>query len=100
LPNCLYDYESDYPIRISFACKEQPPINREYCIFNDRDHHAEHQQEAVERLEEIVSECVSQSKPVECIGYYLLHINFARLLKENTFAQPFYFSKETFYEGA
>jgi uncharacterized protein YjbI with pentapeptide repeats len=100
LPTCEYKYESDYPEEIKFACSEPSITNSKFCIFHDKDHYTEHEQEAVRRFKEKVSESISENKPLKCIGYYLPEIHFAKLLKEKTFAQSVYFNKATFYEGA
>jgi hypothetical protein len=99
LPNCEYKYESSYPT-IKFACNEPSIINGKFCIFHDKDHYAEYEQEATKRFEEKVLESISQNKPLNCFGYYLPDINFAKLLKEKTFAQPVYFDRATFYKDA
>jgi hypothetical protein len=81
LPQCQYKYEGTYPAEIKPGCDEE--INRygKFCIFHDKDHYAEHEQEATKRFEEKVLESLSQNKPLECFGYYLPDINFAELLK-------------------
>ena len=94
-----YEYESHEP-KIKFACNEPSIKNSKFCIFHDKEHYAEHEQEAVERFEEIVNDSIEHNKPLECIGYYLPAINFSKLLTENSFAQTVYFDEATFYEGA
>jgi uncharacterized protein YjbI with pentapeptide repeats len=99
LPTCQYKYESDFPSKIKFECKELSIANSKFCIFHDKDHYAQHQQEVTKRFDEKVLESISQNKPLECIGYYLPEINFAKL-KGVSFAQPVYFSGATFSKGA
>jgi hypothetical protein len=125
LPNCRYTYEADITSEVRFACREPCRINSEFCIFHDKDHYAEHEQEATKRFEEKVLESISQNKSLECFGYYLPGINFAKvidavakrieielttapetvikafteflkLLRNKVFPQPVYFSKAAF----
>jgi hypothetical protein len=100
LPYCEYKYEPFYAPTIKFACNEPSITNGKFCIFHDKDHYAEYEQEVTKRFEEIVSESISQNKPLECFGYYLPAINFRKLLKEKTFVQPVYFNEARFSQEA
>jgi uncharacterized protein YjbI with pentapeptide repeats len=100
LPTCQYEYESDYPSKIRFACNEPSRTNKKFCIFHDKDHYGEYEHEAAERFEQKVKESIDHDKPLECFGYYLPEINFAKLLKRKRFAQPVYFNEATFYKEA
>jgi Pentapeptide repeats (9 copies) len=83
-----------------FDCNEPIIANSKFCIFHDKDHYSEHIQEAAKRFKEIVSESISQNKPLRCIGYYLPAINFAKLLEGKRFEELVHFDEATFYEGA
>jgi uncharacterized protein YjbI with pentapeptide repeats len=98
LPRCQYEYKSDIPF-IRFACPEETRTNGKFCIFHDKDHYAEHEQEATERFKEKVFESISQNKPLECIGCFIPAIDIVNLLSERTFSQPVYFNNATFYGG-
>lgn len=100
MAKCQYKYESYVPIEIKPECDEDSTSNREYCVFHDKDHYAEQEQQATERFDEKVRESINENKPLECIGYYLLAINFAKLLEGKSFAQPVYFNEAIFYSGA
>jgi hypothetical protein len=54
LPICQYKYETNYPSEIKFACDEPSIANSNFCIFHDKDHYVEHEQEATKRFEGIV----------------------------------------------
>jgi uncharacterized protein YjbI with pentapeptide repeats len=97
---CQYKYESGFPIKIKFVCDEPSIPNSVFCIFHDKDHYTEHEQEAARRFEEKVSESISENKPLECFGYYLPEINFAELLMGRIFGQPVYFNETRFYRSA
>ena len=67
-----------------------------------KDHYEEFEHEATKRFEEKVRESISENRPLECIGYYLPTIKFAKYfstttLTEKSFSQPVYFIKATFY---
>jgi hypothetical protein len=96
LPKCQYKYQS---AKIKFACNEPSRTNGKFCIFHDEEHYAEHEQEAAKRFEKKVLESTSQNKPLECFGYYHPDVNFAELLRGESFAQVVSFRKATFYEG-
>src|SRR5829696_2152424 len=100
LPLCQYRYETYFPKGIKFACNEPAIANGKFCIFHDKEHYTEYAQEATERFEQILSESVSDNKPLECFGYYLPGIDFAKLLKGRHFAQPVCFNEATFYNEA
>jgi hypothetical protein len=42
------------------VCNEPSITNGKFCIFHDKDHYAEHEQEAIKRLKEKVLESVSK----------------------------------------
>jgi uncharacterized protein YjbI with pentapeptide repeats len=100
LPKCQYEYKPDPQSPRKFACNEPSITNSKFCIFHDKDHYAEHEQEAAKRFEEKVSDSIHLGKPLECIGYYLPHVDFERLLGRESFAQAVYFNGATFYQGA
>jgi uncharacterized protein YjbI with pentapeptide repeats len=109
LPTCQYKYESHYPEEIKFACSEPSITNSKFCIFHDKDHYIEHEQEAARRFEKKVSDSISDKKPLECFGYYLPEIYFKKLLREEIlvqlfvvqpFEQPVYFNETRFYRSA
>jgi hypothetical protein len=56
LPKCKYEYEPSsfeyIPPEIFSDCKEQPTENGEFCIFHDKNHYIEHEQEGAKRFEE------------------------------------------------
>jgi uncharacterized protein YjbI with pentapeptide repeats len=94
LPQCQYKYEREYP-KIKFVCDVPSIPNSEFCIFHDKDHYTEHEQEAARRFEEKVSESISENKPLKCIGYYLPEIKV-----QGVFRQPVYFNETRFYRNA
>jgi uncharacterized protein YjbI with pentapeptide repeats len=97
LATCQYKYASP---TIEFSCNEPTITNSKFCIFHDEGHYAEHPQEAIKRFDEKLGESISQNKPLECFGYYLPEINFAKLLEGKSFAQPIYFDGATIYGRA
>jgi Pentapeptide repeats (9 copies) len=102
LATCQYESGSfEYiPPEIPLDCKEEPIKNGEFCIFHDKNHYTEHEQEAAKKFEEKVKESISQNEPLICFGYFLPAIDFRRLLEGKSFAKPVYFNKATFYRKA
>ena len=90
MPKCKYEYEPSsfeyIPPEIFSDCKEQPTENGEFCIFHDKNHYIEHEQEAAKRFEEKVRESINQNEPLVCSGYYLPEIQFANILEPKSFA--------------
>jgi Pentapeptide repeats (9 copies) len=106
---CEYKYKSkkfEYP-DVDFTCKEDPRTGSStLCIFHDenyiKDNYEEFEHKATKRFEEKVKESSSDNKPLECIGYHLPSIEFAKYFPttttpEKSFSQPVYFVKTTFY---
>jgi hypothetical protein len=105
---CQYKYKSKTEYRkLDFTCNEKVRTGSSTrCIFHDKnyvkDHYEEFEHEATKRFEEKIRESISENKPLECIGYYLPAIEFAKYfptttLTEKSFSQPVYFVKTTFY---
>jgi Pentapeptide repeats (9 copies) len=76
------------------------------CIFHDekyvKDHYVEYEREAIQRFEKKVTDSSSENKPLECIGYFIPPVEFAKYfstttLTEKGFSQPVHFNKATFY---
>jgi uncharacterized protein YjbI with pentapeptide repeats len=97
LPACQYIHKYKYP-GIKPGCSEL--TDGKFCIFHDKDHYAEYEEKATKRFEKKVSDSISQNEPLECIGYYLSNIAFAKLLKEKGFRGVVYFNEATFYKEA
>jgi uncharacterized protein YjbI with pentapeptide repeats len=79
---------------VDFTCNEKARTGSSTrCIFHDenyvKDHYEEFEHEATKRFEEKVRESISENKPLECVGYYLPAIEFAK-----------YFSNEANFHGA
>jgi Pentapeptide repeats (9 copies) len=106
LTTCQYKYDSEYaPVNYE-GCREEARTGSKLCIFHDenyvKDHFEEYKNKATKRFEKKVHESISENKPLECIGYFLPAIEFAKYfpyttLTENGFSQPVYFNKATFY---
>jgi uncharacterized protein YjbI with pentapeptide repeats len=96
---CQYKFKSRYvgssgnPI-VGFPCTEL--TNGEFCIYHDKEQLAKNRQEVTEGFERKVSESISKNEPLECVGYYLPDIDFAKLLNDKTFAKPVNFTGATF----
>ena len=92
---------------MDFTCNEEARAGSALCIFHDenyvKDHYVEFEHEAAKRFEGKVRESFNENKPLECIGYYLPAIEFAKYfppttaLTEKSFSQSVYFNKATFY---
>jgi len=81
-----------------FSCSEEARTGSKFCIFHDenyvKDHYVEYN--VIKRFEEKVAESISKNKPLECIGYFIPPVEFAKLTGKG-FSQPVYFNKATFY---
>jgi uncharacterized protein YjbI with pentapeptide repeats len=101
LATCQYKYDPEYAPVNDEGCIEEARTGSILCIFHDenyvKDHYAEYEHEAIQRFEEKVRESSSKNEPLECIGYFLPSIRFAKLFRENSFSQPVNFIKATFY---
>jgi uncharacterized protein YjbI with pentapeptide repeats len=96
---CEYKTEFNYEGAKEFPCDKPSILNSKFCFFHDKDHRDEYKQKAVEGINDKVKESILENKPLECIGYYLPDIDFAKLLKDKGFAQPVNFSGAKFSEG-
>jgi hypothetical protein len=90
LPKCQYRLVT-FPPEIEFDCNEESRTNSKFCIFHDKNHYVEYEQDAVKRFEEKVLESVSKNKPLGCIDYLLPDIKFTKLIKEKNFSLFFFF---------
>jgi hypothetical protein len=102
LTTCQYTNENPYPT--GFACKEPTVEGSKFCLFHSKDYHIKDDPEAIKklenRIEEKVKESIDNNKPLECFGYSLPDIDFAKLLGGKSFEQPVYFNDATFYGKA
>jgi uncharacterized protein YjbI with pentapeptide repeats len=102
LPRCQYQYKSrtvgssGVPSRWP-RCVEL--TNGRFCIFRDKEHLEENKQKVTKRFEKKVRDSLFEEKPLDCVGFYLPHIDFAKLLRRKTFSQAVIFIDATFYEG-
>lgn len=103
LDSCQYKYEPDNYLPKGFSCKEEARPGRIFCIFHDenyvKDHFVEYELEATKRFEEKVTESISENKPLDCIGYFLPAIEFAKYFPTTAVKEKKFFSTGLLYQN-
>ena len=89
MAKCKYEYkssqfESILP-EIPLDCKEQSTENGELCIFHDKSHYTEHEQEAAKRFEETVRESINQNKPFGMLWLLSAGYRFCKFIRREKF---------------
>lgn len=76
-------------------------VGSEFCIFHDsnyiKEHYDEYEVEAVKRLEKRIQISLSKKEPLQCIGYAIPSIEFAKYFMN--FLYPVYFNRATFHDA-
>ena len=103
---CQYKHKHDRYWTKDFSCREEARTGSIFCIFHDekyvKDNYEKFEREATKRFEDKVRYSSDNDEPLECIGYFLPAIEFAKYfptttVKEESFSQPVNFVKVTFY---
>ena len=93
LERCEYQTVDPYDDTIEFDCQEEALEGSALCIFHDENYWTQSQNvnHILKRLDERIDECLSNDRPLECIGYHFPNMKISK-----DFDVPVKFLKSTF----
>jgi hypothetical protein len=78
------------------------PLASGLCIFHDKNYlqdktnYEEHKTRVLEKLKYNINQCISNNRPILCIGLYLPDFSISDLEISNEFTKPVYFESSQF----